>query len=117
MNANPTPQLTHELVIMAIGQGMLDDQLDLIIEAARNRREIAATRKAINLDSGDEFHIVNISPKYLSGAHVRLIRHEDGWLLCEMLSWPGGRYAKGDKIKLRHTHVGIITKRVSGTEA
>jgi hypothetical protein len=109
--------LSPELVLMAIKQGMLDDSLSEILDVARDRREVAATRKAINLDAGDEFLVINISPKYLAGERVKFVRHDGNWLECTFLNWPGGKFRRGQTIKLRHTHVGAIVHRASGTEA
>lgn len=105
-------KLNAELVIQAINLGMLDEDLDQIRETLNSRRDLVASRKALSLDSGDEFLIVNIKPKMLEGEHVKLLGFDGQWLDCEFISYPPGKYRQGQKVKLRHSHVGAIVHRV-----
>lgn len=61
-----TITLTKSDVLMAILSGDLDNDLQTIIDTARNRQEAAAFQ---NLAVGDKVKITNIKPKYLIG-HV-----------------------------------------------
>lgn len=104
----PWTQLTPDLALLAINHGVLDDHLDMLLDAIRSRREIASSRKATSLKPGDEFFIVNISPKMLTGERVKFLQHDGQWLQCEFVGHPPGKYRQGDKVKLRHSHVGAI---------
>lgn len=103
--------LTPELVLMGIREGLVDEHLDRIVEEAHARRDLVASRKAVHLEPGDEFLIVNISPKSLTNERVRFIKHDGRWLDCEIISpFPPGKYRRGQVVKLRHSHVGIVFK-------
>lgn len=104
-------QLTPELALMAIRQGLLDDNLEQVLDEARARRDLVAARKAVHLEAGDEFYIVNISPKKLDGERVRFVKHDGQWLVCRLVSpFPPRGYSREQVIKLRHSHVGTVVK-------
>lgn len=95
-------QLTPELVVMAIEAGMLDDSLQAIEATLDARKEIIQKRKAAALNKGDEFIIVNCSPKKWVGERVTFDKHDGMWLVCKY---------EGRNIRLRASHVGTIMSR------
>jgi hypothetical protein len=52
----------------AIYGGVLDADLDKIIEAARERRKILDGRRTADLQVGDKVRLIRGNPKYLNGA-------------------------------------------------
>lgn len=103
--------LTPELVARAIRSGLLDEDLDLIISTGHARQKLVSARKAISLDIGDQFMLVNISPKYMAGERVEVIGHKGIWIECRILGYPNGdRFRHGSTIQVRHSHVGRILK-------
>lgn len=91
--------------------GACDDDLDLIFEACKQRRQVVAERKALALEPGDEFYVKDISPKKLNGVRVKFVRHDAGWLRCELLTYVDSKYYRGSTLLLRRTHVGQIAPR------
>jgi hypothetical protein len=89
----------------------MDDSLDSIIDAAIARREVAASRKALNLNRGDRFRMKNIKPKYLTACEVEFLEFEGNWLVCRMIDYAGSKFTQGSIIRLRHTHVGTVTRK------
>lgn len=55
-------------LINDILDGELDDHLDALIDAAQARKDTTAKLRAARLQVGDKVRLMNIRPKYLSGA-------------------------------------------------
>lgn len=103
-----TQTLNADLVILALNHGVLDDGLDSIIRAANTRRQYLAASKAITLKPGDQFYLVNIKPKYLSGCRVEYRERDGDWLVCRMMEHASDRFSHGSIIRLRNSHVGTV---------
>lgn len=59
-------------VLTAIRNGDLDDKLDRIINAARDRQRLIKQMAADELEVGDEVRLVNLRPKYLTQWNGRI---------------------------------------------
>lgn len=101
-------QLTPDLVLMAINEGLMDEALDSIGTAVHNRRRFLAASKATMLKPGDTFYLVNISPKYLTGCRVKFRERDGMWLVCEMMEHASGKFPIGSVIRCRDSHVGTV---------
>ena len=99
--------MSNPMIDLILG-GAVDEDIDLIANAANQRRRIVAEQRALSLKPGDTFRVHNISPKKLDGVVVRLIEHKGNDLRCELLTHVDGRYPRGSTLILRRTHVAEV---------
>lgn len=99
-----------ELLDQIIG-GQVDDQLDEIVDAVRQRREIVAKRAVSSVRPGMTVRLANrksINPAYLRGIEVVVQKVNDKTVTCDVKdpdALPSRRYAHG--IRVPHTMIDL----------
>jgi len=82
-------------IIMAIGKGEFDDNLDSLTETIRWRRDILGQLNGITLKAGDRVRFVDtVRPAYLAGA-LGTIRNKRTKKFTVDLDIPVGRFSRG----------------------
>lgn len=84
-------------IVEAIDSGHFDEKLDLLSEAIHQRRVqlrvYAAHRAFVSLSAGDKVQLMDIRPKYLSGATATVLEMVAGDKIRVRLDRRYGRYS------------------------
>lgn len=87
--------------IADIQDGKLDDDLDIITEAIRDRRKLLASRKVIGIKPGDTVQFSdNIRPKYLVGRTATVVKRNTKSIVVSCPDDPAyGRFQNSKNVR------------------
>lgn len=104
-------ELSPELVMLAVGHGLLDDGLDEIYKSIERRRRAIAAGRASQLLIGDKFYITKITPKAFDGLRARVVGFKGTGIECVLIDPAGyvgrrGNYPAGASLTIPTICVG-----------
>lgn len=91
----------------AIAGGAMDECLDQLEQRIKQRKMVLASKRAAELEIGDEFYLVmNIKPQLLAGARCRVKGFLGTKVQVELLENRSQKWRKGGSVRVPRTLIG-----------